>query len=137
MPQNQKQYQNVPTVSQLLFFLRSLANFCLHKQGFLTKYSYLFFVIIILINFFQRENIGRYCYQWNKLNTRLKSNILEYLASYPKCEVEEFEDQNLTNGSLLKTEKGFYGKSMISKRKKIPHHRMQNRRFGAYIPPSK
>jgi hypothetical protein len=79
-PKNRNCIKMCKQLPKYFFFLRSLANFCLHKQGFFDKIFLFIFCGQNFAKIFQRENIGRYCYQGNKLKTTLKSNILEHLT---------------------------------------------------------
>jgi hypothetical protein len=54
--------------------------FVCNKQEFFDKIILFIFSGQNFAKIFQRENIGTYCYQWNKLKTRLKSNIFEHLT---------------------------------------------------------
>lgn len=65
---------------KLFFSSQVWQIFVCNKQGFFDKIFLFIFCRQNFAKFFQRENIGRLCYQWNKLKTILKSNILEHLT---------------------------------------------------------
>jgi hypothetical protein len=103
--------RNAPKIEIVSKCANSFPNyFFAQKFGkFLFAINKDFFDKIFLFSFsgqnfdkiFRGENIGRYCFQWNKLKTTLKSNILEHLTYNQNVKLRKLRNLRIRTSQLV------------------------------------